>query len=243
MNTKKLVICHGDKGGVGKSTLAAAVIDYILDLGEDVEVVEGDSKVDDIARRYAGVTGVRGHIADLARADASEDAVIRLCEHLERSPANYAVINTPASASSTIDRQADLLVPAAQEIGYQVIVAWLVGAGEDSARLAAESELCRVANRKVAVINERFGECDKLVWSRHSALTEWIENGGLETTMGDLVERVASIVRESQGRPSTLTTRESGLPVITRHALHRWIQSVWSGPCAAILGEEKNSHE
>ena len=231
---KTILVVHGDKGGVGKSTLAALCVDYCIDQFGACAVVEGDSKIDDVARRFGGTAGVSGYLVDLARADASEDAAVRLFEELERANAAHVIVNTPASASSTIDAQADLIVPAAHELGYTVTVAWLVGAGEESARLAGESALCAQADRKVAVINDHYGTAATSIWERHAARAAWLESGGLETHLPDLTERVAEIVRASTGRISALSAPDSNLPVVTRTVIKRWVQAAWTGPCAAI---------
>ncbi len=237
---KTILIVHGDKGGVGKSTLAALCVDYCIEQFGACAVVEGDAKIDDVARRFGGTLGVDGYLVDLARADASEDAAVRLFEELEHANAAHVVINTPASASSTIDAQADLIVPSAHELGYQVVVAWLVGAGEDSARLAGESSLCAAADRKVAVINDHYGVAATSIWGRHVARTAWLDTGGTEAHLPDLTERVAEIVRESTGRPSLLAAPASGLPVITRTVIKRWVHAAWDGPCAEIFGGRRD---
>ena len=233
---KTLLIIHGDKGGNGKSTLSVLAADFAIEQFGRVAIVEGDAKINDVARRFAGVPEVAGYLVDLARQDASEDAAVRLFEEMERSGAEHVIINTPASASSTIDAQADLILPAARDLGYRIVVGWMIGADEDSARLAGESRLCREADRRVAVVNERFGSLDKLIWNRHPARANWLESGGLEATLPELTARVADVVRQHPGRISSLVKTESGLPVITRTVIKRWVNSAWSGPCAMLFG-------
>ena len=240
---KILLFIHGDKGGNGKSTLSALATDFAVEQFGKVAVVEGDAKINDVARRFAGVPGVAGYLVDLARQDASEDAAVRLFEELEKSGAAHVIINTPASASSTLDAQADLILPAARDLGYRIVVGWMIGADEDSARLAGESRLCQEADRRVAVINERFGTLDKLIWNRHPAREAWLASGGLEATLPELTARVADVVRQHPGRISALTRTESGLPVITRTVIKRWVNAAWTGPCAAMFGNSTTEEE
>ena len=125
---KKLILVHGDKGGVGKSTLASLIVDAALEAFGKVAVVEGDEKIDDVSSRFAGVQGVTGFMVDLARPDASEEAVIALFEELEGAGLpDLVVVNTPASASATLDRQAAVLVEAAHDMGYSVRMAGVPG--------------------------------------------------------------------------------------------------------------------
>lgn len=237
-----LLIIHGDKGGVGKSVLASLCADFAIEQFGKVAIIEGDSKIQDVARRFANVPEVAGYLVDLARQDASEDAAVMLFEEMESSGAKHVVINAPASASNTIDAQTDLIIPAARDLGYRVVVAWMIGADEDSARLAGESRLCQAADLRVAVLNERFiGTINKPIWSRHPARETWLASGGLEATLPMLTERVMEIVRETPGRISALAAQEAGLPVITRTVIKRWVNAAWSGPCAMLFGN--NSEE
>lgn len=237
---KKLILVHGDKGGVGKSTLASLIIDAALEAFGKVAVVEGDEKIDDVSARFDGVPGVTGFMVDLARPDASEEAVIALFEELEGAGLpDTVVVNTPASASATLDRQAAVLVEAAHDLGYGVRVAWMLGPDEASAALSGESELCRLADRKVAVVNERFGDGKRFAWNKHSARQAWGESGGLESALPHLTDRAMTAVQDHPGRYSVLAAPGSPISTITRKYIMEWVNKAWTGPIALLLfGEE-----
>jgi len=233
---KKLVLVHGDKGGVGKSTLAGLAIDFALTRYGQVAVVEGDEKIDDVSSRFAGVPGVQGFMVDLARPDASEEAVIALFDELESAGLpEVVVVNTPASASATLDRQAAVLVEAAHDMGYAVAVAWMLGPDDSSAALSAESALCRLADVKLAVINCRFGDGKRFSWTRHPARTEWLESGGLESTLPALTDRAITAVQEHPGRYSDLAAPGSALSTITRKYVGEWVRQSYEGPVALLF--------
>lgn len=228
--TKRLILVHGDKGGVGKSTLAGLAIDYAITRYGQVAVVEGDEKIDDVSSRFAGVPGVQGFMVDLARPDASEEAVIALFEELEGAGLpEVVVVNTPASASATLDRQAGVLVEAAHDLGYQVAVAWMLGPDDSSAALSAESELCKLADRRVAVVNQRFGDGKRFSWTRHPARAAWLESGGLESALPALTDRAITAVQERPGRYSDLATPGSALSTITRKYVGEWVRLAHEG--------------
>ncbi len=234
---KKIILIHGDKGGVGKSTLAAALVDIALRAGP-VCVVEGDIKIADVARRYAGITGVSGLAIDLARPDGSEDAIITLFDKIEAAAApEIIIVNLPAGASSTVDAQAEILSSVAREMGYEIRVAWLLGAGEDSARLAAESALCDIADRKIAVYNSAFGEPSRAVWMTHPARDAWLSSGGLETIMPALASRVMTEIRDRPGRYSTLAAPDSGLTVLSSRIIKNWLTAIAAGPASLMLDD------
>lgn len=236
---KRLILVHGDKGGVGKSTLAGLAIDYAITHYGQVAVVEGDEKIDDVSSRFEGVQGVTGFMVDLSRPDASEEAVIALFEELEGAGLpDVVVVNTPASASATLDRQATVLVEAAHDLGYTVRVAWMLGPDEASAALSGESELCRLADRKVAVVNERFGDVKRFAWNKHAARQSWIANGGMESALPHLTDRAMTAVQDHPGRYSVLASPGSPISTITRKYILEWVNKASAGPVALLFGED-----
>jgi anion-transporting ArsA/GET3 family ATPase len=233
---KKLVLVHGDKGGVGKSTLASLAIDYAIEHFGQVAVVEGDEKIDDVSARFAGVPGVQGFMVDLARPDASEEAIIALFEELENAGLpNIVVVNTPASASATLDRQAVVLVEAAHEMGYSIHVAWMLGPDDASAALSTESALCQLADIKVAVVNERFGDGKRFAWTRHAARQAWKDSGGLESALPCLTDRAITAVQQHPGRYTDLAAPGSALSTITRKYVLDWVRQAHAGPVALLF--------
>lgn len=125
---KAIIFSHGDKGGVGKSTVAATITDLLLAGGKRVAIVEGDVDNADVARRFEKVSSVQ--IARIRLADFSEHqtAVNALFDFVhgvvEGDTADAIVVNLPASASSTIDREAELLsgILESIEINRRVVI-------------------------------------------------------------------------------------------------------------------------
>lgn len=235
---KKLILGHGDKGGGGKSTLISLCVDYALTLSP-VCVIEGDATIDDVAARFAGVEGVTGFGVDLSRPDASEEAVIGVFDALERvGLPDVVVVNTPASASATLDRQAGVFIDAAHELGYSVRIGWMIGPDENSASLSASSALCRLADRKIAVLNERFGDPKKFLWARHKARSAWLESGGLEAALPPLTDSAMHAVREHMGRYTDLAKPGSPLSTITRKYLGDWCRKSFEGPVAQLFTDD-----
>jgi hypothetical protein len=234
---KKLILGHGDKGGVGKSTLISLCVDYSLTCGAAC-VIEGDATIDDVASRFVGVAGITGFGVDLSRPDASEEAVIGVFEALEREGLpDTVIINTPASASATLDRQATVFVDAAHELGYSVRVGWMVGPDENSAALSTTSALCKLADHKIAVMNARFGDPQKFLWARHEARTAWLESGGLEAVLPPLTDTAMHAVREHMGRYTDLAKPGSGLSTITRKYVMDWVRRSFEGPVAQLFSD------
>lgn len=234
---KSILIVHGDKGGIGKSTYAGLAIDYLIEKKGGATVIEGDKKIADVSRRFAGHKSVEGMLVDLARPDLSEEAIIGLFGEIERIGGDHVVINLPASASSTIDAQAEIVIPTAQGLGYRVFVAWLIGSDEDSVKLAGESALCREADRKIAVLNAKEGDPEKMPWNRSEIREEWRRSGGLEGVLPCLTERVAIKVRALPGRYTDLE-KSPELYIVERSSVFRWVRKSWEAAVAPLYESE-----
>lgn len=237
---KKLFVIHGDKGGVGKSTFAFVMADYLLDQHEKIVIVEGDKKISDVADRFGDVPGVHGILANLARPDMAEEAIIALFEQIETlgEDSEQVIVNTPGSVSDTLDKKADLFVPTARALGYAIHVAWLIGDDAAGLALSRTSALCSAADRKVAIINAHKTDPLRGQWASSAARAAWVESGGLEAVLPALTDRAATILREHpQGRVSDLAAPSGGQTIVIRQVFTNWLRAAFTGPCAVLNGD------
>lgn len=227
---KTILVVHGDKGGVGKSTIASLATDWARRQFGRVMLVEGDETIFDVAPRFDGHADVEILAVDLARPDMSEDAIVALLGEIERAGGDrHIIINTPASASKTLDAQADLIVPTLEEMGYRLLVAWMIDVGEDSAALSMQSKLCALAKHKIAIRNERLKPAASLPWERHPARDAWRASGGIEGTLPALSERVAARLRGIPNAPVSQLISDSRLTAVERQSIKRWVTGAWIG--------------
>lgn len=228
---KKMIFVHGDKGGVGKSTFAILLADYYLHQDNTIALIEGDRMVRDVAPKFENLPDARVVEIDLARPDMSEDAIVLLFSAMEThlGDTEIAIINTPASSSATLDKQADIIAPTVKEMGYELRVCWMVDIGEDSARMADKSMLCKMADKKIAILNERVKPAAALPWHRHPVREKWLSEDGKEIILAGLSERVISRVRDLQAPFSHIVQdRGNGLTIVERQSLKRWVESAWA---------------
>jgi len=105
--TKTVIFSHGDKGGVGKSLVCSTLVDLLIEDGVRVALVDGDTDNADVAQRFEG-SGIP--IAKIRLSDFSEyeTAVNRMLdfaqEAIEQHGTDVIVVNLPAGASATVDR-------------------------------------------------------------------------------------------------------------------------------------------
>lgn len=163
-----IVISHGDKGGVGKSVVAAATIDYCLANGIPVALIEGDKSQPDVAQRYLDHIAVDG--VNLNRADAQEQAGIQFVDAVNDITTNHddmvVVVNLPATASDTLDGIADELMASANASGHQCSVIYSLGQHSHATagiRRSAESGLIGAvdANNVTIAYNAYLGDPEK----------------------------------------------------------------------------------
>ena len=236
---KKLIISHGDKGGVGKSIYSMLATDYLLDAGQVVAVVEGDVEVGDVARRYDGVDSVTAFSVNLDKSGRdAENAIAVLFRHVEKMGCENVIINAPANAKKALDTNAEIIIPVAQDLGFEVCVAWMVGVEEASAEMSAKSVICEMADRKIAVVNRHDSEHDAdFAWFTRPAYKDaWIKGGGLTGEIPELASRVASKLKEHKGRSlASLAGPDSPLHIVDRQVIKNWLKKSWLSAVVPLL--------
>ncbi|UBU61057.1 hypothetical protein LDB30_07975 [Acidithiobacillus ferrooxidans] len=226
---KHLVISHGDKGGVGKSIFSMLAVEFGLFAERNVAIVEGDTKIGDVKARYENVVSVLSVNLDKSGKDA-ENAIATLFGHLEALDSDFVVMNAPANAHKALDSYAELIVPVARELGFQICVAWMIGRESSSATLANESVICQVADRKIAVVNRHESDYDRdYYWFAVPQYKDaWIASGGLTGEIPELASRVGAKVKEYQGRSfASLAGPESPLFIVERQIIKNWLRKSW----------------
>lgn len=237
---KHLVISHGDKGGVGKSIFSMLAVEFGLFSGRNVAIVEGDTKIGDVKARYENVVSVLSVNLDKSGKDA-ENAIATLFGHLEALDSNFIVMNAPANAHKALDPYAELIVPVARELGFQICVAWMIGRESSSATLANESVICQAADRKIAVVNRHESDYDlDYYWfTVPQYQNAWIATGGLTGEIPELASRVGAKVKEYQGRSfASLAGPESPLFIVERQIIKNWLRKSWQESVIPLIEGE-----
>ena len=231
---KQLIIAHGEKGGVGKSMFSMLAVDYLLNKGDDrkIAIVEGDLSVGDVAARYAGVDGVEGYAVDIDKSGRdSENAIALLFDTLEQNDCDSVVLNSPANAAKALDANAELILPVAKGLGYEVCVAFMIGLESASGEMSKRSVICKLADRKLAVVNRReSSENHEFAWfTNPDYQAAWAESGGiLGGELPNLASRAASKLKDYQGRTlASMTGPDSPLMIVYRQMIKDWLLSAW----------------
>ena len=139
---KKIIISHGDKGGVGKSIVATVLVEALVMGARPVALIEGDASQPDVGMRYIGHEdrGITLGALPLSRAGAADAAVADLSYYLEKSAADRdVIINLPAGAGETLDTLAESLAAVADALGFELYATYSLGKGEAPAKGLAKS--------------------------------------------------------------------------------------------------------
>ncbi|MBU2770095.1 P-loop NTPase family protein [Acidithiobacillus caldus] len=135
---QRIIFSHGDKGGVGKSAVAALLMDLSLRRYGKAGLVEGDTTTPDVWNRYRSCTDVIAKKIPLNLAGDASTAIGQLSVWLQELGEKAVdvptvIVNLPANASETLDQHAAMLVRVCKKLGYDVSACYSIGAGNDAA--------------------------------------------------------------------------------------------------------------
>jgi hypothetical protein len=134
---RRLFFSHGDKGGAGKSTVSALLVDYLLLNGHSVGLMEGDLQAD-VADRFAD--DIKVTVVNLNRSGAAEEAVLAFSDGLaDLADCDDIVVNLPSGAGDTLESFAEPIVAVAEAMGIDVYVLFSLGHQAPATRFALRS--------------------------------------------------------------------------------------------------------
>ena len=105
--SKTVIFSHGDKGGVGKSLVCATLVDLLIEDGVRVALVDGDTDNADVAQRFegSGIPLTKIRLSDFSEYETAVNRLVDFAqEAIEQHGTDVIVVNLPAGASATVDR-------------------------------------------------------------------------------------------------------------------------------------------
>lgn len=208
---EKIFWVGGSKGGVGKSAVSMALLDY---LGESCPLlVETDTANPDVAKAYGNA--VRTELLDLDESDGWIELINLCSEH-----SGPVVINS--AARSDVAKNGMNLDLALPELGRELVVFWVINRQRDSIELLRDF-LAGVKSGRVHVVrNLHFGASSKFELFEKSKIRQEIETaGGKVLDFPDLADRVADDLYTQR---LSIARAGTELPIGNRVELLRWRQ-------------------
>ncbi|UEO00463.1 hypothetical protein A9R16_003415 [Acidiferrobacter thiooxydans] len=229
---KKIIISHGDKGGVGKSIVATVLVEVLVTGGHPVALIEGDASQPDVGMRYIGHEdrGISLGALPLSRAGAADAAVADLSYYLEKSAADRdVIINLPAGAGETLDGLAESLAAVADALGFDLYATYSLGKGEAPAKGLAkslESGLMSVIapHHRIVLFPAFQGTPETFAWAHSPARAQMAHGSEWHEAIFPALAPTTVFNKFLNARGTWAKVRESGtLMVYDKIAIGRWL--------------------
>lgn len=214
----KIYLVGGSKGGVGKSFMSMALLDYLQAQGKKLLLIESDTSNPDSWKAYKDE--VESELVNLDEADGW----IRLVNLCEQHVDSTVVVNTAARNMTAMANFGETLHSTLGELKRDLTCFWMVNRQRDSLELLKKfTEIMPSAHVHV-VRNLWFGDEPKFELYNTSKIREGIEkNGGRSLNLPDLAARVSDDIYS--GRMSIARAAKE-LPIGNRAELNRWRNEV-----------------
>jgi hypothetical protein len=203
----------GSKGGVGKSMMTLATLDYLLEQGAKVILVECDTSNPDVWKAYREQTETE--LIDLDEADGW----IHFVNVCDKNRDKVVVVNTAARNNLAVKKYGQTLDGSLEELGSRLVALWVINRQRDSVGLLKQFMVIPRAEVHV-VRNGYFGDEKKFELYNASKVRETVESrGGKSITLPDLADRVADDIYVKR---MSLSAAAKTLPIGNRAELGRW---------------------
>lgn len=190
-----LYLVAGDKGGVGKSQIAEAFTDYLIERKKlKPVVVEADMRNPDVARMFEGV-------CDVERINLREkEGWFELSSIVHEAAGRPVVLSLPGNIGDAMERYNEVLAEALRDLKQDAYMFWVLNREPDSINLlrVALDSLSPVLKRTVAVRNLHWGEAAKFTrWNESKTREKLLADGGLEIDIEDLHDKLVDATKRA----------------------------------------------
>ncbi|MDR5776964.1 MULTISPECIES: hypothetical protein [unclassified Caballeronia] len=183
---KPVFILHGDKGGVGKSTYACVLVDWLLKREIPSVLADGDTRNPDVSRMFANdMPNIR---ANLRVHEGWMDLTDFMMEHPDKAVA----ISLPAGIGEEMKREGARFLQTVKMLDRPLVMFWIINRLPDSVNLLNEALKVMESGLtgKVVVKNLFFGDADKFSrWENSATRQRFEQSGGVTVSMSELHER------------------------------------------------------
>ena len=235
---KPIFVVGGCKGGVGKSMVALALADYLLQRGEPILLLETDTANPDVWRMYAQEPGVVAEALDLDQAEGWID----LANVCDAHPERVVVLNTAARNHRGVAAHGEMLDRALPELQRRLVTFWVINTQRDSLELLEDYARLLPGAAIHVVRNTFFGTPDKFdLYPTTAVAREIARRRGKILTLKRLADRVSNELYSRRLAVAKALQRgpNARLPLGSRVELERWRAAV-ARMFAEVLPDELN---
>ena len=222
--SKAIFLVGGGKGGVGKSLMSMALLDFLQVGGQEPFLVETDTSVPDVFKTYQEETA-----GELVNLDERE-GWIELVNLVESRAESTIVINTGARNQTGVSNFGRTLSKALGELGRKLVVLWMIDRKRESLELLSDF-MAAIPEAEVHVVRNLYlGAEKKFELYNGSKMKAGIEGRGSKSVnLPELADRVTDAM--NKGR-LTIAKATGELSLGDRMELERWREE-----CAAMLSQ------
>lgn len=215
---KSIFMIGGSKGGVGKSLVTMATVDFLQARRENVLLIESDTSNPDVWKAYQEKTE-----SELVNLDTA-DGWIRLVNLCDSKPESVVVVNTAARNNKSVSFYGATLNSSLAELKRRLVTLWLINRHRDSLELLKEY-MEVLPNGIVHVVrNGYFGDEAAFELYNGSKLRVVVEEcGGQSVTFPVLADRVSD---DLYIKRMSIAAALKELPIGNRAELTRWRDQV-----------------
>lgn len=191
---KKIYFVGGGKGGVGKSTVSIALIDFLLRENKEILLVETDTSNPDVGKIFSKIVPVEAINLDF------KEGWINLINKAEENPDKDFVINSAARNNIGLVKYGAMLCDALEPLHRQLETLWIINRQRDSLNLLIEYMNAIYSGRISVFRNLYFGTPDKFELFNKSKAKKSIEDerSGNVFDFPDLADRITDIMTEQR---------------------------------------------
>jgi MinD-like ATPase involved in chromosome partitioning or flagellar assembly len=222
--SKAIFLVGGGKGGVGKSLMSMALLDFLQAGGREPFLVETDTSVPDVFKAYQ--EEIAGEMVNLDE----REGWIELVNLVESRAASTIVINTGARNQTGVSNFGRTLSKALRELGRKLIVLWMIDRKREGLELLWDF-MAAIPEAEVHVVRNLYlGSEKKFELYNGSKVKAAIEEKGSKSlSMPELADRVTDAM--NKGR-MTIEKATGELSLGDRMELERWREE-----CAEMLSQ------
>jgi hypothetical protein len=229
----------GSKGGVGKSMMTIATVDYLPDRGDKVLLVECDTSNPDVWNAYQ--QELQCELIELDEADGWIDFVNMCDQHGD----SVIVVNTAARNNMAVRQHGPTLGTSLDELGAKLVALWMINRQRDSLELLKDLMAAMPKADVHVVRNGYFGDERKFELYRESKIREAVE--GREASRSPYPSSRIGWPMTSMAKdfPYASPPRPFRLAIV--QSLHAGVQKCakcsprWSCECGGIVRENRRT--
>jgi hypothetical protein len=216
MNTS-IYYVGGSKGGVGKSLVSFALVDYLINRDQRVLLIDTDNSNPDVYKAHKD-EGLPALVCKMRSLDDA-DGWAAMLNAVESHPEHVVVINSAARSEEGMTAYGELLKAALHVVKRNLITFWVINRHRDSVELLHSFQRIFSDTPIHVCRNLYFGTPDRFDMYNSSKIKEALEPHCMTLDFPELASRVVDTFYSGR-TPIWRAILES--PLVNRVELLRW---------------------